>query len=74
MKDGTRVECLAILALMVMEVVAMLKGIDGVMFSLVVASIAGIAGYELRPKMEAVRDAVRRKNKQNIDEQVRKTI
>jgi len=38
----------AIAGIVVLESIALLKGIDGQILSLVIATIAGIAGYTLR--------------------------
>jgi len=38
----------AIAGLVILEAIALLKGIDGQVLSLVIATIAGIAGYTLR--------------------------
>jgi len=38
----------AILGIVVLEAIALYKGIDGQILSLVIATIAGIAGYTLR--------------------------
>uniref|UniRef100_A0A6M3XWJ4 Holin n=1 Tax=viral metagenome TaxID=1070528 RepID=A0A6M3XWJ4_9ZZZZ len=38
----------AIICLAGLEVVAMLKGIDGALFGIVVAAIAGLGGYEIK--------------------------
>jgi hypothetical protein len=42
------VVALAICCLTTLEVVALLKGIDGSLFGLIVATIAGLAGYQIR--------------------------
>jgi len=38
----------AIVGIVILEAIALCKGIDGQIFSLVIATIAGIAGYALR--------------------------
>jgi len=38
----------AIAGIVVLEAIALMKGIDGQILSLVIATIAGIAGYTLR--------------------------
>jgi len=43
-KNG-RIVIAAILTLGVLEVVALIKGIDGTLFSLVIAAVAGLAGW-----------------------------
>lgn len=52
MLSDHKVSCVAILAITLLEVVALLKDIDGVFFSLVIAVIALIAGVEIRPWLE----------------------
>lgn len=47
-KIDWRVACIAIGCITVLECLAILKGIDGVMFSVALMSIAGIAGFELK--------------------------
>jgi len=44
--------CIAIFCLTLLEIVAMLKDIDGYLFALIVAIIAAIAGIEIRPYLE----------------------
>ena len=39
---------IAIAGIVILESVALMKGIDGQVLSLVIATIAGIAGYTLR--------------------------
>jgi len=48
MNDKTLITITAISIICVLEVVALLKGIDGALFGLVVAAISGLAGYELK--------------------------
>ena len=42
----------AIIAIALLEGVALYTGIDGTIFSLVIAAIAGLAGYELKKYTE----------------------
>jgi len=42
----------AIAGIVILEVIALVKGIDGQILSLVIATIAGIAGYTLRKVRE----------------------
>jgi hypothetical protein len=49
------VVALAICCLTMLEVVALLKGIDGSLFGLIVATIAGLAGYHIRGWKDARR-------------------
>ena len=49
LKDKNTIVLLtAISCLTLLEVVAMLKGVDGYLFSLIVVAIAGIAGFKMR--------------------------
>ena len=43
----------AIAGLVILEAIALLKGVDGQVLSLVIATIAGIAGYTLKKVKEA---------------------
>jgi hypothetical protein len=52
-----RTEC-AILALAGLEIAAMLTGNDGAYFMPIVGIIAGLGGYSLRPKIEAVKEII----------------
>ena len=38
----------AIACITIIEIVALLKGINGVLFSLVIAAISGLGGYQIR--------------------------
>lgn len=49
MEDKTILGIVAIIALLILECWALELKIDGVVFSLVVAIIAGIAGYKIGP-------------------------
>lgn len=40
--------CLAIIGLIILEAIALLKGIDGTLFTIVIAAIAGLGGYVLQ--------------------------
>ena len=48
MKDNTKIKITAIGSIALLEGLALYKGIDGVLFSMVIAVIAGLAGYQLR--------------------------
>ena len=48
MKDGESTAICAIFALALMECVALYQGIDGWLFGIVVAAIAGLGGYKIR--------------------------
>lgn len=42
------VPCLAIVCLTILEIVALLNGVDGALFSGVIIVIGGIAGYKIK--------------------------
>jgi len=44
----THVREIAIAGLVILEVIALQRGIDGALFSVVIAIIAGLAGYSVR--------------------------
>ena len=46
-ENKTRIKAAAILALAMLESVALLRGIDGAYFMIIVAAISGLAGYEI---------------------------
>jgi len=48
MKDSTQIKIAAIGSIAFLESIALLKGIDGVLFSIVIAAISGLAGYQIR--------------------------
>ena len=48
MNDKTAIKITAIGAIAFLEGIALLKGIDGVILSMVIATISGIAGYSIR--------------------------
>jgi len=45
-KGDTLVKIIAIISLTILEAIALWRGIDGTLFSLVVGTIAGLAGYQ----------------------------
>lgn len=47
---------LAIISLLILELVALLKGVNGTLFSLVVAVIGGLAGYKIKEKKEEIKN------------------
>jgi len=52
MKDGT-IKCLAaIFAIVVLESIALCNGIDGVLLGTVIAVLAGLGGYSLKPEID----------------------
>ena len=48
MEDKTILSLVAILCLTVLEIAAMLTGLDGYIFGVIIAAIAAISGYEIR--------------------------
>ncbi len=48
MEDATVIKIVAVVAITVLEAAAILTGLDGAYFGIVVAAVGGIAGYELR--------------------------
>lgn len=56
MNDDT-IKCVAAIAgIVLIEIVALLNGIDGVLLSATIAVIAGLGGYALRPKIEEIKE------------------
>lgn len=55
MSEKTLIITTAIACIALLEVVAMLTGIDGAYFGIVIAAISGLAGYEIR----AVKDKIK---------------
>ncbi|MBA7653714.1 hypothetical protein ES703_61571 [subsurface metagenome] len=50
MKTATdHLTLVAIVAIVILEAIALLKGINGASFGIAIAIIAGLAGYKLRP-------------------------
>jgi hypothetical protein len=45
----------AISCLTIIEIVALLNGIDGVLFSLVIAAISGLGGYQIKALVNNVK-------------------
>jgi len=52
MEDQTWKVLVAIVGLVILECVAMFNGINGTVFSVVIAAIAGLGGYSLRPVVD----------------------
>lgn len=48
MEDKWKVACLAIICLTILEIAAMLVGINGYLFGVIVAAIAALAGYKIK--------------------------
>lgn len=48
MEDATILSCVAIMAIVVLDAIALGMGIDGQLLILCCAAIAGLAGYELK--------------------------
>jgi len=40
--------CLAVVAICALEAIALVKGVDGVLFSIVIAVLSGLGGYEIK--------------------------
>jgi hypothetical protein len=47
MKDKIMLGCVAVVCLTIMEAIALLKGVDGYLFGIVVAAISSFAGYKI---------------------------
>ena len=60
MRDETIVKLTAIIALTVICTIAVLHGIDSVIIGTVSAIIGGIAGYEIRGAVNALRSKARK--------------
>ena len=43
---------IAIIGIVILEAIALFKGVNGVMFGTALATIAGIAGYALKEKLK----------------------
>ena len=53
MLSNHKLSCVAIIAITLLEIVALMKDIDGIFLSLVIGVIALIAGVEIRPWWES---------------------
>jgi len=51
MTDKTLITIIAIISIAVLEVIALLKGIDGQIFATVISIIAGLGGYTIGRKI-----------------------
>ena len=51
MTDKTLITIIAIISIAVLEVIALLKGIDGQIFATVISIIAGLGGYTIGRKV-----------------------
>jgi len=49
MKQNINLTLIAILTIATLEAIALMKGIDGAAFGIVIAVIAGLAGYKIKP-------------------------
>ena len=47
-KIDWRITCIALVCITFLETIAILQGIDGVLFGLALVAIAGIAGFKLK--------------------------
>jgi len=45
----------AILAITIIECVALLKGVDGLLFSLAVAAISGLGGFQVKSVLDKIK-------------------
>jgi len=68
MNDNTKIVMMAIACLTALEAVALSQGINGSLFSLIVAAIAGLAGFQLRPYAEGILNVLKRKTEPSSDE------
>jgi hypothetical protein len=59
MKDNVVSIC-AIVCISVLEAIALLEGLDGAIFSMVVAVIGGIAGYKIKGIVDKIVDKRRK--------------
>jgi len=55
MEDKTWLSLAGMVLLVLLECVAMLKGIDGILLSGVIAIVAGLAGYNAGPIVEKLK-------------------
>jgi len=53
--DKTAIKITAIGAIAFLESIALYKGIDGVILSMVIATISGIAGYSIRDMIAKIK-------------------
>ena len=51
MKDKTLITIIAIISIMILEVIALLQGIDGQIFATVISILAGLGGYTVGRKV-----------------------
>jgi len=51
MKDKTLITITAIISIVILEIVAMIKGIDGQIFATVISVLAGLGGYTVGRKI-----------------------
>jgi len=68
MEDRTAIVLMAIACLTALECFALYLGINGTLFTLIVAAIAGLAGFELRPGIKGVLDVLKGKTEPSSDE------
>lgn len=62
MQDSTAIKIAAIIGLSVLETAAIVCGLDGAYFGIVVAAVAGLAGYTIAVEKtkEAIIEAVKK--------------
>ena len=51
MADKTLITIIAIISVVILEIVALIKGIDGQIFATVISVIAGLGGYTIGKKV-----------------------
>jgi len=52
MEDKSIMTIVAMILIAILEVCAMLKGVDGYLFGVVIAVISGLAGYKIKSMLE----------------------
>lgn len=59
MEDKTIKIVAAILGIVILDSVALFNGIDGTLFAVSIAAIAGMAGYQLAPQIKEAKKALK---------------
>ena len=60
-KDQTLIIVVAIISILIMECIALLKGIDGALLMTSLAIVGGLAGYELKAIKNGLNDVFSKK-------------
>ena len=68
MNENTKIVMMAIACLTALEAIALSQGINGTFFSIIVATIAGLAGFQLKPYAEGILDVLKRKTEPGSNE------